>query len=380
MFRCRGLSSDFLSSCGCLWLGLILVSIFLSPSFCQQASKSKADSASDPALEAGISLAQKGDFTGAEKAFEQVVANHPRDARALTALGQVQDQLGQLSESIENFRKVIVLDPLSPDAHVNLGIALGDQADLAGALQEGFAATRLAPGSAGAHFLCGRLLSDLGRRAEAREEFRTVLDISPDYAEALNYWAALEGDEGDKVQQARLLKRYVKLRPDNATAWVKLGSVLDGENRQSEAIAAWRHAVALNPRYIEAIYSLARALKGTDPAESKQLIERIHELEHDQQTIDRIKVLGNKANAEMSGADYKEAINDLHEGIVLCGSCELLSTLEKNLGLAYCHAGQLDAGERELKIAKKLNPEDSSVEEALAVVKQQREQAQTVSR
>jgi tetratricopeptide (TPR) repeat protein len=326
-------------------------------------------------LETGISLAQKGDFKGAEQAFEHAVANHPRDARALTALGQMQDQLGQLPGSIDSFRKVIALDPLSADAHVNLGIALGDEADLANALEESQTAIHLAPNSAGAHFLCGRLLGDLGRRAEAREEFRRVLDIAPTYAEALKYWAALESDEGNKARQARLLKRYVSLRPDEATAWVKLGNLLDEEHQQAEAIAAWRRAVALNPRYIDAIYSLARAVKASNPEESKRLVQRINELEHDQQTIDRIKLLGNRANAEMSGGNYKEAIGDFHEGIVLCGSCELLGALEKNLGLAYCHAGQLDAGERELRIARKLNPDDSSVDQALAVVKQQREQA-----
>jgi len=46
--------------------------------------------------------------------------------------------------------------------------------------------------------------------------------------------------------------------------------------------------------------------------------------------------------------------------------------LEKNLGLAYCHAGQLAAGERELKIAKTLIPEDASVEAAMQTVRQQR--------
>jgi tetratricopeptide (TPR) repeat protein len=326
-------------------------------------------------LETGIALARKGDFKEAEEAFEQAVTLHPRDARVLTALGQVQEQLGELSESIETFRKVIELDPLSADAHVNLGIALGDRADLAAALQESFIATRLAPSSASAHFLRGRLLSDLGRHEEARGEFRKVLNIAPGYAEALNYWAALEGDEGNRIAQGNLLKRYVRLRPDQATAFVQLGHVLEEEHRESEAIAAWRRAIALNPRYSEAIYSLARALKRTDPVESKQLMERIHELERDQRTIDRVSLLGNQANAKMYDANYKGAIDDLHEAIVLCGRCELLGALEKNLGLAYCHAGQLDAGERELKISETLRPDDPSVKAALQIVKQQRRQA-----
>jgi tetratricopeptide (TPR) repeat protein len=326
-------------------------------------------------LGTGITLAQKEELKGAEEKLEQAVKLHPRDVRSLTALGKAQEQLGKLPESIEAFRKVIEINPLSAGAHVNLGIALGDHADIAAALEESSIATRLAPGSASAHFLRGRLLSDLGRHEEARGEFRKVLDIAPGYAEALYYWATLEGDAGNTMAQANLLTRYVKLRPDNAMAFVQLGHVLEEEHRESEAIAAWRRAIALNPRYSEALYSLARALKRTDPDESKRLMERVSELKNDQQTIDRVNLLGNQANAKMYSADYKGAIDDLKNAIVLCGNCELLGALEKNLGLTYCHAGQLDAGERELKIAETLIPDDPSVEVALQIVKQQRRKA-----
>jgi tetratricopeptide (TPR) repeat protein len=351
-----------------------------SASQSQQTRQSQADQASDPMLEKGIALARKGDFKQAEEAFQQAVTNQPNDPRALTALGQVQEQLGKTPDSIETFSKVIALDPRSSDAHVNLGIALGDHADLAAALQESLVATRLAPDSASAHFLRGRLLSDLGRRDEARAEFRKVLTIAPGYAEALNYWAALEGDEGNMAAQESLLTRYVKLRPENATAWVQLGQVLNEQHRQPEAVAAWRHALAINPRYMLALYSLVRALKSTDPAECRQLVQRIQELERDKLTIDQIKMLGNKSNAEMDHTDYRAAVDDLREAKVLCGNCELLGNIEKNLGLAYCHAGQLDAGERELKLAKALKPADSDLDQALAVVKLQRDQAQANSR
>lgn len=353
---------------------MILASFGSSLPCSQEKRAQKADLSSDPELQKGIALAQKGDFKKAQEAFEQAVTLHPSDARALTALGQVQEQLGELSESIETFRKVIELDPLSPEAHENLGIALGDRTELVAALKESSTATRLAPGSANAHFLRGRLLSDLGLHEEARGEFRKTLEIDPDNAQALYYWAALERDEGNTMIQGDLLKRYVRLRPDQATAFDQLGHVLEEEHQESEAIRAWRRAVVLNPQYSEAIYSLARVLKRTSPVESKQLMERVHELEHDQQTIDRVNMLGNQANQKMYDTNYKGAIDDLKDAIVLCGRCKILGALEKNLGLAYCHAGQLGAGERELKIAETLIPEDTSVEAALQTVKQQRSQ------
>ena len=357
-----------------IWLGAILALSFCSLSHAQERPSSRTDRPSSRELETGIALAQKGDLAGAERSFERAAVLHPGDAQALTALGQVQEQQGKLSESIETFHRVIGLDPLSADAHVNLGIALGDHSELAAALQESVTAIHLAPNSADANFLRGRLLNDLGKPEDARNEYRKVLEIAPRFAEALYYWAALEGDAGNKVDQGNLLRRYLNLRPENATAWFQLGQILQEEHRDSEAIAACRRAIALRPNYSAAIYFLGRALKNTDPLESKRLVERVEELEHSGQTIDRINMLGNQANLKMNDANYRGAIEDLKNAIVLCGRCELLGALEKNIGLAYCHAGQLGAGERELKIAETLIPEDPSVKEALQTVKQQRSQ------
>ena len=344
----------------CLLTSWILASFGGSLSCSQETRPQKADLSSGPELQRGIALAQKGEFKKAEEVFEQAVTLHPRAARALTALGQVQEQLGELPESIGTFRKVIELDPLSPEAHENLGIALGDRTDLAAALKESSIATRLAPSSANAHYLRGRLLSDLGLPEEARGEFRKTLDIAPENAQALYYWAALEGDEGNTMIQS--------------TAFDHLGHVLEEEHQESEAIGAWRRAIVHNPQYSEAIYSLARMLRRTNPVESNELMERVHGLEHDQQTIDQVNMLGNQANEKMHEANYKGAIDNLNNAIVLCGRCKLLGALEKNLGLAYCHAGQLGAGERALKIAETLIPEDASVEAALQTVRQERSQ------
>ena len=374
VFKCREYSIGRYTHLFCLLTTLIMASFGSSLSYSQETHPHKTDLPSSPELQRGIALAQNGDLKNAEEAFEQAVTLSPRDARALTALGQAQEQLGKLPESIETFRKVIELDPLSPEAHENLGIALGDQTDLADALKESSIATRLAPRSASAHFLRGRLLSDLGLPEEARREFRKTLEIAPDNTQAMYYWAALEGDEGNTQMQVNLLSRYVKLRPDQATAFDRLGQALKEEHHESEAIGAWRRAIELNPQYSEAMYSLARVLRLTNPVESKQLMNRLYELEHDEHRIDRVNMLGNQANEKIYEANYRGAIGDLNDAIVLCGRCKLLGALEKNLGLAYCRAGQLGAGERELKIAETLIPEDASVATALQIVRQQRSQ------
>jgi len=164
------------------------------------------------ALQNGVNLARNGDLKAAEEAFRHAVALRPQDPRALTALGQVQEQLGEISGAIRTFRTVLALDPNSSDAHVNLGIAFGDQGDQA-ALNESAKAIELAPKSANAHFLRGRPLDDLGSKEKARGEFRAVLEISPKFVEALHFLALLESDDGNVSEAADLLRQHLRLRP-----------------------------------------------------------------------------------------------------------------------------------------------------------------------
>jgi tetratricopeptide (TPR) repeat protein len=346
----------------------------------QSGEQSSVQRTFNESLQRGVSAAQNGNLRAAEEAFHYAVSLRPRDPFALTALGQVEEQLGKYAESVHTFREVIAIDPASPEAHVNLAITFGDQGNLAAALQEAAAAIKLNPNSSSAHFLRGRLMSDLEKRDEARSEFRKALQIEPSHAEALRHWAALEGDAGNFAAQADLLRRYLLLKPDDANACFQYGELLDDEHREPEAIAQWRRAVSLNPNYREAIYRLARAIRKSDPREAQKLIERASALERDQQTDDRIRSLGNQANAEMAESNYTGAIDDLRQAIMLCGSCSHLGALEKNLGLAYCHKGELDSCEHELKNAQALIPKDSDVAAALQVATQQRQQALRESR
>ena len=52
----------------------------------------------------------------------------------------------------------------------------------------------------------------------------------------------------------------------------------------------------------------------------------------------------------------------------MCQDCRSRADLHKNLGLIYCRSGDLDNGERELRLALKLKPKDADVLNALATV------------
>jgi hypothetical protein len=49
----------------------------------------------------------------------------------------------------------------------------------------------------------------------------------------------------------------------------------------------------------------------------------------------------------------------MNEAIALCVQCGEAGHLHRNLGLMCCHAGNLKDGEKELRAALELNPNDA---------------------
>jgi Flp pilus assembly protein TadD len=58
----------------------------------------------------------------------------------------------------------------------------------------------------------------------------------------------------------------------------------------------------------------------------------------------------------------------MQEALALCGQCGEAAHLHRNLGLMYCRTGNLEDGEKELRAALKLNPNDADAKKAIGVV------------
>jgi eukaryotic-like serine/threonine-protein kinase len=79
---------------------------------------------------------QKGDLAGAERWFRKPIELDPNDPFAHSSLGRFLLLKGDLASAAAEYRKVVELDPKSSWAHSNLGWALHLRGDLAGAEAE----------------------------------------------------------------------------------------------------------------------------------------------------------------------------------------------------------------------------------------------------
>jgi len=113
---------------------------------------------------------------------------------------------------------------------------------------------------------------------------------------------------------------------------------------------------------------LSRALKSSDPNESKRLKEHFDALRQKNAAVERSKTLGNQAYSASREQDWTKAASLYREALESCGECEIQAALRKNLGLALCRAGNLQEGRSELHKALELNPNDPDVVKALSIL------------
>lgn len=325
-------------------------------------------------LNLGLILAQQNRKSDAEKELDKAVALAPKDPATLSTVGKAKVQMGKTSEGIALLRQVVDLAPDLAVAHLDLALALADGYNLSEALVQTSEAVRLAPQSAAAHFYRGRVLYDLSRSKEAQTEFEAASRLDAKFPGPRYFLALIDKQEGKYELAAGLLEETVKLQPGNVMAWYMLGQSLEQTSKTAEALAAWRKAIAIDPKFSQALISLAGALRSTDPAESEQLMTRYHAVQKERLILDRADTLANNGVEAASAHDWPEAIRQLKEAIGACGDCAARGDLHRKLGIIECQAGNLDDGEKELLAAKALKPDDPVTQAALELVARARSQ------
>ena len=110
--------------------------------------------------------------------WKREVADHPQDYKTLTAIGTAYGSLRRYSESLEFYRKAIVIRPAYADAHLGLATTYGFLGRQAEKINECKAAIRLRPKYAEAHESLGISYGRVRRYQEAIRELKTALELN----------------------------------------------------------------------------------------------------------------------------------------------------------------------------------------------------------
>ena len=230
-------------------------------------------------------------------------------------------QAGEIEAALEDFARVIELDPTSALYHHNRGLAHGDldfpSHDLDLARQDQERALRLDPDHVEARLELGRLQLEASELEAALESFAHALRLAPELAEAhAARGEALEalGRSGEAIQA---YGEAIRLDPGNPFHFLSRGQAYERTRQINASLDDFTHAIRLS----EGTFASAFSSRGVAKYNSDDLpgaladYSRAIELEPEEPIYwrNRAEVWGDLGDEEQAAADEAaaEALDEL---------------------------------------------------------------------
>lgn len=170
------------------------------------------------------------------------------------------------NRAIEDFDKVLVLQPDNVDALIARGNAYSQLGDNGRALADLDRAIQLAPDNAQAYVIRGLANNRRGQKQLAMQDYEAALQRAPRYPQALANRAALLSEDGKYDQAIGDLDESIKADPDNPVAYYNRGYAHFAKHEYEKALADYDAAIRLEPDMGLAYNNrcLIRAITGKD--------------------------------------------------------------------------------------------------------------------
>lgn len=230
------------------------------------------------AAEAAIS---KADWKTAEAKLDPYLASHPEDARALFDAGYIADAQNRLDDAAGLYRRAVVANRKSFEAHLSLGLLLARQGKPEEARPELAAATTLDPGAAGPSLeaRAWRALAEIDRSTDpgqASVDLIEALKISPETPSDTLLAAALAEQAGQDDTAEAAYRRLLAKDPSSAQANAGLAHLLIRKKQYAEAETFLRTALDKSPGDLTLTAQLATVLAAQNKAEAVPLLQKLH--------------------------------------------------------------------------------------------------------
>jgi Tfp pilus assembly protein PilF len=201
---------------------------------------------------------QQHRYKEAAQMFEVYVQRRPENPWGHYMLGLSSWKAGQLDEAVAAFEESIRLDSTHVKSYLNLGRVLLDQAKPKEALTRVTAAAEIDPTSSEVHRMLGRVRTSLEQPDSAMTEYRVALSFDENDVWSMNNLGLLLIQQERYDEALPPLARVVELRGSSPVFQNNLGIVLERTGHVSQAMEAYRAALAADTTYVKASRSVAR--------------------------------------------------------------------------------------------------------------------------
>ncbi|HLG30939.1 MAG TPA: tetratricopeptide repeat protein, partial [Candidatus Brocadiales bacterium] len=129
----------------------------------------------------------------------------------------------EIEKAVEEYNKVIKLDPDNAEVHINFGVIYKEEGDL----------------------------------NKAVEEYKKALAIDPWLDAGYNNLGVVYFLKGNYAESIKHYQKAVEINPENLESYINLGIAYGIQKRSDEALRAFQTAISINPRHAETHYNLA---------------------------------------------------------------------------------------------------------------------------
>ena len=214
----------------------------------------------------GMSHYGLSEFAAAAPYLQQAADRDSQNLQLLLTLAHSCLLSKQYKCVLDEFHRIVALNPESAEAHMLAGEALDEMKEPVDAIREFRAAVQANPKEPNVHFGLGYLLWTQGHSQEAANEFQAELNNIPEHALAMLYLADAE-IQMSRLEDARpLLEKVVKIDSANFRGHLDLGIVYAEGGQREDALRELTQAVALKPDDVNAHYRLARLYRSMGKA------------------------------------------------------------------------------------------------------------------
>lgn len=210
-------------------------------------------------LAEAVARHEQGKIEQAIELYRRILALEPASPDALHFFGLACYQQGDPATARASLERSIALNPRSAAYRANYAAVLLHQGDAAGAIVQGREAVRLDPALGAARTNLGLALLGAGAVDEAVEQLRLARGAEPESAEIRNALGSALKAQGRLPEAIAEYRVALWLAPGYAEAHNNLGLALE-EQKSGEGLRHFRAALALRPAFKEAQVNLAAAL------------------------------------------------------------------------------------------------------------------------
>lgn len=193
-----------------------------------------------PDIQSARAAIVKNDLAAAERILRTSLSRSPDDVVAAMMLAEIASTLGIHPEAERLLKQAISVAPDYPDAQVSLALTFFSQ----------------------------------GRLEDALATLDRVIADHPEQIVAAATKADILAQTGSYDAAAKTYAKIFATVDDNPEVWLWYGHLLKTMGRQSESVAAYRRATALDPELAEAWWSLAELKANKVEAEDVALMQR----------------------------------------------------------------------------------------------------------